>query len=100
MVYKHIDNGQSLYDELNNNPVNVVKVYSNSCAPCKTYAPQYQQLAERYPFVNFLDINMRSNLVRVTAVPTTLIIKEGTIVDKILGADVNELEGKLRSFLN
>ena len=99
MVYKHIENNEHLYHELKNNPINVVKVYSNTCAPCKTMAPQYQELAQRYQFVNFLDVNMRSNLVRVTAVPTTLIIKEGVIVEKILGGDIGEIEGKLRSFM-
>ena len=99
MVYKHIEDGNILFNELKSNPINVIKVYSNTCAPCKVLHPQYQQLSERFNFVNFLDINMKSNLVRVSAVPTTLIIKEGVIVEKILGADINELEGKLRSFL-
>jgi len=100
MVYKHIEENKHLYNEIQRSPVVVIKVYSNSCAPCKSYAPQYEQLAQRYPYVSFLDVNMRDNLVRVSAVPTTLIINKGTIVEKILGGDILELEGKLRSFLN
>ena len=99
MVYVHVDNGEVLFHELKNNPVNVVKVYSNTCAPCETMSQPYQELSQRYEFVPFLDVNMRSNLIRVSAVPTTLIIKEGVIVEKILGADIGEIEGKLRSFL-
>lgn len=99
MVYVHVDNGEVLFHELKNNPVSVVKVYSNTCAPCKTMAQPYQELSQRYEFVPFLDVNMRSNLIRVSAVPTTLIVKEGVIVEKILGADIGEIEGKLRSFL-
>lgn len=107
MVYKHINTGDELYHYLNQTPLSIVKVYSNNCAPCKSYAPQYEQMSQRYQYINFLDMNMRSNLVKVSAVPTTLIIKnnylEGGdgcfIVDKILGGDVTELETKLRSFL-
>ena len=107
MVYKHIETGSELYHSLNETPISIVKVYSNNCAPCKDYAPQYEQMSERYQYVNFLDMNMRSNLVQVSAVPTTIIIKNNylmggngcVVVEKILGADVSELEKKLRSFL-
>ena len=69
MVYVHVDDNETLYHELKNNPVSVIKVYSNSCAPCTTMHGPYQELSQRFQFIPFLDVNMRSNLIRVTAVP-------------------------------
>jgi thiol-disulfide isomerase/thioredoxin len=99
MVYKEIQDGGSLYNELRNNSLNVLKVYSNTCAPCKSLAPQYHELSQKYNSVNFLDVNMRTNLIRVNAVPTTIIIENGIIVEKILGGDIQEIESKLRKYL-
>ena len=98
-MYKEIQDGTALYNELRNNSLNVVKVYSNTCAPCKSLAPQYYELSQKYNNINFLDINMRTNLVRVNAVPTTIIIKDGVIVEKILGGDIQGIESKLRKYL-
>ena len=98
-MYYHVDNGKDLYNLLSSNILNVIKIYSNSCAPCKTYAPEYQNLSQKYNNINFLDLNMRSNLVKVNAVPTTLIIKDGIIVEKIMGSDIMEVESKLISFM-
>jgi len=108
MVYIFVDDNQQFYNELIQTPISVVKVYSDTCAPCKPYAEKYKQLSNKYPYVPFLDVNMKSNLIRVSAVPTTLIIgceltprgPTGYILEKILGGDDKELDEKLKSYFS
>lgn len=110
MVYKLITEGNHLKHELSNSPISIIKIYSDSCAPCKPYGEVYKELAQQYPHIPFLDVNMTSNIIRVSAVPTTLIIKnfyiinknnDGVwIVEKLLGGDINELHENLELQLN
>jgi thiol-disulfide isomerase/thioredoxin len=91
----NINNKEDFYIHLKNNRLNILKIYSDTCEPCKTYKVLYNQLSNKLPNINFLETNIDSKIVKVNAVPTTLIIKDGTIVNKIEGSDINELETKI-----
>ncbi|KAK9853640.1 hypothetical protein WJX84_012213 [Apatococcus fuscideae] len=66
------------------------------CQPCKMMAPVFRQLAEQYPDVVFLKVEVDMNEAlaaeyAVTAMPTFAIIQEGQRVGEVIGADKNKL---------
>ncbi|KAG9459198.1 hypothetical protein H6P81_003706 [Aristolochia fimbriata] len=70
------------------------------CGPCRFISPLYSSLAEKYPKVVFLKIDIdevRSVAARwnVSSVPTFFFIKDGKEVDRVVGADKNGLERKI-----
>jgi thioredoxin 1 len=83
---------------LTQNDIVVVDIYGNWCGPCKTIAPRYEKLSEKYDQVTFtkentdLDNQYHED---VSAVPTFVIYVEGKEVDRVLGADIKLLEEKI-----
>ncbi|KAK1302074.1 TPR repeat-containing thioredoxin TDX [Acorus calamus] len=70
------------------------------CGPCRFIAPLFSSLAGKYPKVVFLkvDIDELGPVAQrwdVNSVPTFFFIRNGKQIDKVLGADKNELEKKL-----
>jgi len=71
------------------------------CGPCKAIAPRYTQLASQNPHVRFLRVDVDkqkaiASKYQITAMPTFLAIKSGSVVDTVRGADPQGL-GRLVS---
>ena len=103
MVYKKINNIKSLENHLNKGQ-SVVKFYSKTCYPCQIFGPKYITLSHRYPTINFLDIDVESDVmkdvkVQISGVPSTFIIKNNKILDRVVGGDDNELMTKLDNLM-
>ncbi|KAK8575808.1 hypothetical protein V6N12_063462 [Hibiscus sabdariffa] len=69
-------------------------------APCKSIAPTYGELADKYNSLIFLTVDVDalaefSNSWEISATPTFFFIKEGKQVDKFVGADNVELKKKI-----
>ncbi|XP_039060034.1 thioredoxin H4-1-like [Hibiscus syriacus] len=69
-------------------------------APCKSIAPVYSELADKYTSLMFLTVDVDalaefSNSWEISATPTFIFIKEGRQVDKFVGADKVELKKKI-----
>ncbi len=70
----------------------LVDFYADWCGPCKMVAPIVSELAEEYAGVykiGKLNIDNEQDTAekyRVMSIPTLLIIKNGEVVDKIVGA--------------
>jgi thiol-disulfide isomerase/thioredoxin len=69
----------------------VIKYYTDSCGPCKTYTPKFEQAKNEMPGVNFQTINANSGDPRILEhgirnVPTTVVIDENGNVRKQTGA--------------
>ncbi|GMJ14317.1 hypothetical protein HRI_005100900 [Hibiscus trionum] len=69
-------------------------------APCKSIAPAYSELADKYTSLIFLTVDVDalaefSNSWDISATPTFFFIKEGRQVDKFVGADKVELKKKI-----
>ena len=80
----------------------VVDFYADWCGPCKMMAPIIEQLAEEYSgSVKIGKLNVDENPAtaqkfRVMSIPTILFIKNGNVVDTIVGAvSKNLIEGKI-----
>lgn len=70
----------------------LVDFYADWCGPCKMVAPIVSELAEEYAGVykiGKLNIDNEPDTAekyRVMSIPTLMIIKNGEVVDKIVGA--------------
>lgn len=74
----------------------VLDCYASWCGPCKSIAPFYSKLSERYTDVHFLKANIEkvdgiSDEFEVTSMPTFIFLKNLTALEKFEGADQNKL---------
>ncbi len=80
----------------------IVDFYADWCGPCKMMAPIIEELANEYDgSVKIGKLNVDNNpgtaqKYRVMSIPTILFIKNGTVVDTIVGAvSKSQLENKI-----
>ena len=70
----------------------LVDMFATWCGPCKMMAPVVAQLAEEYEGtvkVGKLDIDQNVDIVaqyKIMSVPTFLVIKDGEVKEKLIGA--------------
>ena len=70
----------------------LVDMFATWCGPCKMMAPEVAQLAEEYEGtvkVGKLDIDQNVDIVaqyKIMSVPTFLVIKDGEVKAKLIGA--------------
>lgn len=79
-------------DVLESDKVSVVDFWATWCGPCRMVGPIIDELAQEYGDkakigkVN-VDVNKEiSTKYRVMSIPTVLFIKNGEVVDKVVGA--------------
>ena len=75
----------------------VVDFYADWCGPCKAIAPEYEKLSLLHPQVSFLKVNVDSlasisSKYSVHAMPTFLFFRKGSVIDKVVGADINKVK--------
>lgn len=75
----------------------VIDFFATWCGPCKTIAPVFEKLAQIYPSISFLkvDVDESAELAEkfeIQAMPTFLFLKDGRIVKRIEGADLRLME--------
>ncbi|KAL4199954.1 hypothetical protein AMTRI_Chr03g147330 [Amborella trichopoda] len=78
----------------------VVDFSASWCGPCRIIEPFVKELANKFSDVKFLKIDVDelpdvSQEWGVQAMPTFVLIKEGKLVDKVVGPDKRELEKKV-----
>lgn len=75
----------------------VIDFAASWCGPCRVIAPFLAELARKLPDVIFLkvDVDELKTVAQdwaVEAMPTFMFLKEGKIVDKVVGARKDELQ--------
>ncbi|XP_074583147.1 thioredoxin H1-like [Curcuma longa] len=82
----------------------VIDFTASWCGPCRMIAPIFADLAKKLPNVIFLkvDVDELKTVAQdwaINAMPTFVFLKEGTIVDKIVGAQKEELPRRIELHL-
>ncbi|KAL6350550.1 hypothetical protein AAG906_019197 [Vitis piasezkii] len=80
----------------------VIDFSATWCGPCRFMEPVINEFAEKYTEVEFvkIDVDELSDVAQefgVQAMPTFLLIKRGTEVDKVVGAKKEELQKKIEA---
>jgi len=94
------------YKEIINNTKDkliVIDFFATWCGPCKYIAPIFADLSEKLTNIAFLkvdvdEVNEISQEEEISAMPTFLFYKNGEIVHKIVGADIDEINKTLDKF--
>ena len=79
-------------DVLDSNKLSVIDFWAEWCGPCRAIGPVITELATEYDgIVNIGKINVDNNPevttnYGVTSIPAILFIKNGEVVDKLVGA--------------
>lgn len=74
----------------------VIDFWAEWCGPCRMIAPFIEELAGEYAdrvVIGKCDVESNDDLVaqyRVRNIPTVLFIKDGQVVDKVVGATTKE----------
>lgn len=84
----------------------VLDFWATWCGPCRKVAPVIEELAEQYKeqvIVGKVDVEACDDLAArygIRNIPTVLFIKQGEVVDKVVGATLkNVYEEKIKALL-
>jgi thioredoxin len=95
---------QGEFDEkLGEKQLAVVKFTASWCGPCKAIAPVVEQLAKKYPQVEFfeVDVDQSKDIAQrhsVTAMPTFVYFRDQSEVNRVRGADPDGIAKALKEF--
>ena len=100
-------NDSNFQDEVLNSEIPVlVDFYADWCGPCKMMSPVVDELSRDYEGrlkVGKVNVDENTNVAqqyRVMSIPTILLIKNGQVVDQVVGAVPKaQLTGKIDSIL-
>lgn len=97
---------RSIEAEVGRYPLLIVDCWAESCGPCGTIEPVIEELARQYKgLVVFGKLNAGENMhtasrYGITVVPTLVVFKNGTMIDKMEGAHTKSaLENKIQEYL-
>ena len=63
----------------------VIDFWATWCGPCKMMAPVVEEVAKDYPDVKVDEEPELSNAFKIVSIPTIVVIKNGEIIDSVVG---------------
>ena len=68
----------------------VIDFLATWCGPCKMMAPVVEEVAKDYPDIKVCKVNVDeepelSNAFKIVSIPTIVVIKNGEIIDSVVG---------------
>lgn len=87
---------------IRSNRLTVIDFYAEWCGPCKSIAPKLDQMENANPDVQFGKVDVDDNLkmvstLGITSMPTVVFFKNGTEIDRVVGADVSKIRAIISS---
>ncbi|MBN9230140.1 MAG: thiol reductase thioredoxin [Legionella sp. 40-6] len=70
---------------INDNEIIFVDFWADWCAPCKQFSVIYEQVADKYPSVKFVKVNIEAeqelaDLFEIRSIPHLMVFKEGIVI--------------------
>lgn len=83
------------FENLSKNHLTLVDFWATWCQPCKMIAPILEELAAETEGVTFAKVNVDENPdvaigLRIQAIPTLYLFKDGQAVDRVVGLQNKE----------
>lgn len=104
----NIENYNSLieYSNKNKDQLVVIDFKAYWCGPCKMIHPYIVELQEQNPHVRFFEVDVDDTnheetvaVFNITAMPTFIYMKNGTVLSTVCGANREEISNNLTKFL-
>ncbi|KAI8880809.1 thioredoxin [Backusella circina FSU 941] len=101
-LFKEPKNLAEFQKLINENELVVVDFHASWCGPCKLIAPKLKKFAEEHTNIVFakVDVDDVADVAAeyaIRAMPTLLYFKNGAKVDEVVGANVANIEAKIKT---
>jgi thioredoxin 1 len=92
-------------DTINNNNIVLVDWWAEWCAPCRSFAPVFEEASQTHTDIVFGKVDTETQpelaaMARITSIPTIMAFREGILIFSQAGAlpagSLEELIGKVR----
>lgn len=92
-------------DLISNNEIVIIDFWASWCGPCRSFAPTYEKVSEKYPDIVFAKVNTEeeeelSNHFQIRSIPTLMIFREQVVLFAQPGmlseGQLEEIIGKVR----
>lgn len=84
-------NQQNFESTVNGKNMIIVDFWAPWCGPCKSFAPTYEKMSEKYPDITFGKVNTEveqelAGYFQIRSIPTLMVFRENVIVYSEAGA--------------
>ena len=100
---ERLNSAKHFNEIVSENDLVFIDVYASWCGPCKQIAPAIEKLANEKRRIRFVKLDCEeftevSDGLKISSLPTFLLIKDKKIIKRVVGADLSEVKEMLASY--